>query len=228
MKTKNIDLIFQAKDDLNGKWLVAVVAFFVAILVMGGIPQIYPNYYVGDLIMVVIGGAFQLGIAIFSLSIVRKQEVHIEKIFEGFNNFLRATGVYFIQTVLMGTLPLTVIGAIYTHGGGMDLSSGYLILLLIATIMTLIAIIVLSCMYGMSFFILADNPNIDVIEVLTRSRKMMNGYKLKFFGLLLWSVLFVILGILALFIGLLFVMPVLYVAYAKFYEDIKGNNEVSE
>ncbi len=223
MKTKktNLDLILEAKEDLNGKWLVSIAAFFVAIFIIGAIPKILPDYHIGDCILAIIGGAIALGIAMFSLAIARKQHVRFMQIFDGFHNFFRAMGVYLLQTVLIATVPAMALGALFTYSYMSDLTTTNMLLAWIVGILIVIAMIVLSCMYGMSFFILADNPNIGVIEALTRSRKMMYGYKWKFFGMILWSILWVVLGMLALFVGLLFVVPVLYVAYAKFYEDIK-------
>ncbi len=220
MKTKktNLDLILEAKEDLDGKWLVSIAAFLVVLLAMGGLSKIYPEYYIGELILIIVGGAIGLGIVKFSLAIARKQDVQFMQIFDGFHNFFNAMKLYFVQTVLFATLPMAAITVIYSYG---KLNSGFSLLILLAIIVIGIVIIMLSLMYGMSFFILADNPNMGTIEVLTRSRKMMYGYKWKLFGMMLWSLLFGVLGMLALLVGLFFVIPVLYVAYAKFYEEIK-------
>ncbi len=217
----NLDLILEAKEDLDGKWLVSIAAFFVAIFITGAIPKILPDYHIGNCISIIVGGAITLGLAMFSLAIARKQHVRFMQIFDGFHNFFRAMGVYFLQTILITTVPAMALGALFTYSYMSDLTTTNMLLAWIVGILTVIVMVVLSCMYGMSFFILADNPNIDVIEALTRSRKMMYGYKWKLFGLMLWSLLFGGLGMLALLVGLLFVIPVLYVAYAKFYEEIK-------
>ena len=39
--------------------------------------------------------------------------------------------------------------------------------------------------YSMSYYILADNPGMAAMEVLDESKRMMEGYKMKYFRLML-------------------------------------------
>ncbi len=64
-----------------------------------------------------------------------------------------------------------------------------------------------------------------IIEVFTKSRKMMNGYKLKYIGMMLWFILFILAGALTLGIAYLFLIPLMNVVVAKFYEEVKANSE---
>ena len=72
----------------------------------------------------------------------------------------------------------------------------------------------------MTFFILADDNSIDAID---KSKIMMYGYKWKFFGLCVIFLVLVLLCVLTLGIGLLWLMPVIRVTFAKFYEEVKEN-----
>ncbi len=224
-RTNNFDLILQAKDALDGKWGVSVLAFLVVMLILGGVPRAFTTYYSGDILIAILGGAFQLGMAIFALRIVRKKEVRFVQIFDGFKNFFKAFGVYLLFAVLLSLLPSIFFGAVYYHQILTDFTAANSILLVGGFLVWLIVLVVFSCMYAMVFYILADNPEMGVIEVFTKSRKMMNGYKLKCFGMMLWFILFILAGALTLGIAYLFLIPLMNVAVAKFYEEVKANSE---
>jgi uncharacterized membrane protein len=75
--------------------------------------------------------------------------------------------------------------------------------------------------YSMSFFILRDNPDMKALDVITASRKMMNGYKWKLFCLHLSFIGWSLLCILSLGIGFLWLSPYIIQSMANFYEDLK-------
>lgn len=77
--------------------------------------------------------------------------------------------------------------------------------------------IVKSYAYGLVPFILADNPNIGYRRAVDLSNRMTRGHKFRIFVLDLSFLGWVILGILALFVGVLFVMPYIYATKAELY-----------
>ncbi len=223
-RTNNFELILQAKDALDGKWGVSVLAFLVVMLILGGVPSVLTTYYSGEILIAILGGAFQLGMAMFALRIVRKKEVRFVQIFDGFKNFFKAFGVYFLLEVLLYLLPRMFFGAVYRHEILTDFTSVKSIVLA-GGFVWFVLFIVFSSMYAMVFYILADNPEMGIIELFTKSRKMMNGYKLKYIGMMLWFILFILAGVLTLGVAYLFLMPLMSVAVAKFYEEVKANSE---
>ncbi|MFA6999492.1 MAG: DUF975 family protein [Candidatus Paceibacterota bacterium] len=150
----------------------------------------------GQVVSLLITGPFMLGASILFLSIARGQQAEVEQIFHGFNNFGKALLTYILM----------------------------IIFIILWSLLLIIPGIIASISYSMTFYILADNPSIGANEAIDRSKKMMNGYKLKMFGL---SLLFLLLGILCIFtlgIGFLWLYPYAQVTMAKFYEDIKDGN----
>lgn len=145
------------------------------------------------LLGLVIGGPLYLGIAIFSLNIARGKEAKIEQIFDGFQRFSTS----FIAYILM------------------------FIFIFLWMLLLIIPGIIAAISYSMTFFIIADDPGISPMDALSKSKKMMDGHKMRFFGLYLIFFLLTLLSALTLFIGLLWLMPFMYVTFAKFYEDIK-------
>ena len=142
-----------------------------------------------------IGGAFTLGISTFALAIARKEEAKLEMIFSGFNNFGKTLGLFllFILFVFLWSLLLIIPGYIA------------------------------AISYAQAFFIMSDDPNIGAMEAINKSKKMMYGYKWKYFCLGLRFIGWILLGVLTAGIGFFFIVPYLQISFAKFYEDVKAN-----
>lgn len=144
-------------------------------------------------VALIIGGPFVLGISVFSLAISRNKDARLEQIFEGFNNFGKALGAYLLM----------------------------LLFILLWMLLLIIPGIIAGISYSMTFFILADEPAIGAMEALDKSKKMMDGYKLKYFYLGLSFIGWALLCLLTLGIGFLWLIPYAQVSMAKFYDDIK-------
>ncbi len=193
MATPNSQIFNDARQDLSGKWGTAIVTFIVYIvvsMVAGFVPF-------GS---IVLGGPLALGIAIFSLHIVRRQEAATGDIFKGFDNF----GNSMLALLLVALF--TVL---------------WMLLLIIPGIIK-------AYSYSMTFYILADNPTMQPMQAVDRSMEMMDGYKLKLFTLQLRFMLLAILCIFTLGIGFFFLWPYASVTTAKFYEDLKAGQAQPE
>jgi uncharacterized membrane protein len=156
--------------------------------------------FVGPIASLIISGPFALGLAYFSLSISRNQNPKLENIFQGFNNFGTALGAYLLMIlfIVLWALLLIVPG------------------------------IIAAISYSMTFYIIADDNSIGAMEAIDKSKKMMDGYKLKYFYLGLRFIGWALLCILTLGIGFLWLMPYMQVSMAKFYDDVKANSLSAE
>lgn len=83
--------------------------------------------------------------------------------------------------------------------------------------------IVKAYAYRMVPYILADNPNIGYKRALELSNNMTRGQKFKMFVLDLSFIGWFILGMLALLIGVLFVIPYVNATYAELYVVLRQN-----
>jgi len=149
----------------------------------------------GPILSLLISGPFALGISIFSLAISRNENARLEQIFQGFNRFGVALGAYLLM----------------------------LLFVLLWMILLIIPGIVAAISYAMTFYILADDDSIGPMEAIDLSKKMMYGYKWKYFYLMLRFFGLAILCVLTLGIGFLWFMPYVQITAAKFYDDIKEN-----
>ena len=88
-------------------------------------------------------------------------------------------------------------------------------------ILLIIPGIILGLMYSQVYYILAEEPNIGVLEALKKSEKMMKGKKGQLFMLTLRAILYFFLGVFTLLIWWIWLFPRYNVAFAGFYEELK-------
>lgn len=168
---------------------------FLLYAVISAIPSNLP--IIGVVAPLILNGPFQLGLTKFVLSISRNSEPRIEQLFEGFNDFVRAMQAY-LQMILF---------------------------IVLWSLLFIIPGIIAGLSYSMTFYILADDPYISASDALKKSKTMMDGHKM---DLLLMSLSFLgwmLLCLLTLGIGFLWLMPYINVSIAKFYQDLKGDEE---
>ena len=197
MNTDNLTLMRASRDALKGKWGIAILTFFIYTLLTttSGTLRAHGSFLtLSSTLTLIIGGPLALGAAIFSLAIARGKEGSLGQLFDGFNHFATALVTYLLMLlyVFLWMLLLIVPGIIAALG------------------------------YSMTFYILADDPQIKPQDALKKSKSMMDGHKEKLFYLCLRFLLLAILCILTLGIGFLWLVPYVHVTMAKFYDDIKG------
>lgn len=83
--------------------------------------------------------------------------------------------------------------------------------------------IIKSYSYSQVPFILADNPNIGYGRAVELSKQMTHGQKFRIFVLDLSFIGWILLGLLALGIGVLFVQPYVNATKAELYLDLRRN-----
>jgi uncharacterized membrane protein len=153
---------------------------------------------VGGLATLLITGPLVLGMTIFSLSLSRNTGAKFEQMFEGFKKFGTALATYLLM----------------------------LIFIILWSILLIVPGIIAALSYSQTFFILADDGSVGGREAIRRSKKMMDGYKWKYFCLQLRFLGWALLSILTLGIGFLWLLPYIQVSQAKFYDDLNSSPEI--
>lgn len=109
-----------------------------------------------------------------------------------------------------------------------DFGRSVLLNLLIAVFVTLWSLLLIvpgiikAISYSMSFYIMADNEDMDALEALNESKRIMEGHKWEFFVLMLSFILWGLLGIITCGLAFIYVAPYTNVTVANFYNRIKG------
>lgn len=194
MNTPNKILMQNARETLKGKWKLAIKVTLVYIVIQILLGFLSKVTNLTPLISFVINAPLALGLAIFWISFSRNNNPNLDQIFEGFESWGRAIKAQLLTTIFT----------------------------LLWTLLLIIPGIIAALSYSQIFYILSEDKNIGINDAIEKSKKMMYGYKWKFFRLQLRFIGWALLCILTLGIGFLWLIPYIQVTAAKFYDDIKG------
>jgi len=142
-----------------------------------------------------ISGPMILGYAMFCISLFRKRETSPAEVLYGFERFVKSFGLYIVISLFIFLWALLLI----------------------------IPGIIAAYRYSMSFYILADNPDMGIMEALNRSKIMMRGNKWKLFCLNLSFIGWAILCVLSFGVGFLWLIPYVEVSIIAFYDIANGS-----
>jgi uncharacterized membrane protein len=143
---------------------------------------------------VVLAGPFEVGLAGICLAFVRGSEKpSINNLFDGFRQFLGAFVAYLLTVIF------TILWALLLIVPG----------------------IIAAIRYSQVFYILKDNPELDGLEAINKSKQMMNGHKGEYFVLLLSFFWWFLLGCITLGIAFVWIGPYISLTLANYYEELK-------
>jgi len=188
----NRDLVEKTKPILKDSYVQVFFCLVLASILPQIITSVSPQNLILNLLAVCLAGYIQLGIAVFSLDVYNKGEVSFTTIFSRFNDLKPIIFIIILTiAIALGFILLVIPG------------------------------IILALMYSQIFFILADDPDIGIIEAFNLSEKMMRNNKWQLFMLNLEAFLYFFAGIFTLFIWWVWLLPRYSIAYAGFYEELK-------
>lgn len=227
--TPNQTLRAEARDTLAGNWGTAVLVTFLKFLVIQ-VCQFVP--FAGVFIQYIIGGPLELGNIRYFMSLYRDEGPDVGTLFQGFSQFLRGLGLYFLVAIIVGLASLAAaapgIAMILMAYDGNTLhpeeSPLFMLGIFAAAIPATILSIYLSLRYALVYYIANDVPDLGVVSVLKQSSQLMDGFKGKLFMLYLSFIGWHILGALALGIGVLWSITYMQTAIAAFYDDLQTEN----
>ncbi len=201
-----------ARGMLNGIWFRAAVFTLIAI-VLGSFSYTTINIgsiglgksitigFISGLIGIFISAVTNWGYAatFYDMSMNGKN-LEFADLFQGFRNYWKVVGLQFMINLFTALWALLLI----------------------------IPGIIKGYSYAMAPFILKENPEMNVMDAISESKRMMLGHKGSLFYLHLTFLGWIVLGILSFGIGLLFVTPYIQAAEAEFYKSLKPVNYHSQ
>ncbi|WP_296647966.1 DUF975 family protein [Romboutsia sp. 13368] len=189
-----------AKKQLQNHWGLSIGAIIVCMLI-SLIPELL--VYIDPesaaiailitIISLVIAGPIAIGQCKFFINLSNRENPKISDLWFGFRNILRALGV----TLLVGIA--VFIGAIFLIIPG----------------------IIVSFMYSQVYYIMAEHPEMSVIECLKESSRIMKGHKMELFILELSFIGWIILTVITFGIAGLYVLPYYSATLSNYYLTIK-------
>lgn len=191
------EIRLEARNRMQGLWGTCVPIWLIYLLIMMVPGFVIKSYPVQFIISLLLGGPLTYSISKIFLRNYHHEQVDIGQLFEGFNEFTRVFTAYAL--IMLYTILWSL-------------------LLIIPGIMAALG-------YTMTWFIMAENPEMQATEAMRQSKEMMMGHKAELFWLGFSFIGWMILSIFTMGIGLLWLESYIYTSIVIFYYKIKGGEE---
>lgn len=197
----------QAKRQLTNRWALAVCTILVANILTGLLTSnktLLDNNlgYLSisfSLLYLILGGVITAGKCRFLLNMtLDKDTAMFTDLFSQFNIFLKTLALNLLMTLIIS----------------------------VGLFFLIIPGIVISYMYSQSFYILVENPEMDVTDCMAASRKLMVGHKWELFYLHLTFIGWLLVGALTFGIAYLWIKPYFDLTCTNYYLSIKSNQAI--
>ncbi|RYL92144.1 DUF975 family protein [Sporolactobacillus sp. THM7-4] len=206
------DIKKEARQSLAGYWAIGALLTFLVFLIdtvlpsileivtSGGLNQWLDDqtplsvYYIEWIYSILLIPLY-VAVLWFYLSLVRSKEPGIVHVFTIYNDW---------------KLSLKMIRASILMG----------IFVVLWSLLLVIPGVIKGFSYSQTLYILRDHPEYSVLEAITESRKLMNGYKAKYFLLNLSFIGWAILAAIPALIGYLWFVPYFIASLSAFYNKL--------
>ena len=228
---------FYAKMKLSGNWGIAIAAMLAvgAVNLVGNIlaVKLFPGDTVLPLVLSeifvfvvsLIGMIFSTGYSYMLLNICRGREYKLGNLLYMFHNQPDRVLVAGLVVALLNALaqiPLYYVTYMVDTGSTIEGMLHWYQLLLGAWLIAMVLGVILTVPFALTFYFLADNPEMGGIEALKVSMHAMKGHIWQYLMLELSFVPLFFLSILTLYIGLLWLVPYMQFSETAFYMYVTG------
>lgn len=195
------ELKAKAKSDLQGRYGEAIKLMLIYFLISFGCSFIVVflglnqenTEILSDIISIVVTGLLYFGYYSFFLKISRNEEVTYNELFKRADLFLPC-------------IAIMILTSIFTF---------------LWSLLFIIPGIIASISYSMVYFVALDNPDLSAMEVIKKSKDIMQGHKMDYFILALSFIGWSIVAIFTFGILVFWLTPYIEVTFANFYNEIK-------
>lgn len=206
------ELKASAKSKLGGKWGPVIGIFLIYFIIILGTSYLDEWNQFMFIPMIIITGPISLSITRIALNISEgKGAPKVSELMYGFKYFTKAMGVYVISMISNFAI---------VFAGLINGPLGAILMLILA-----IPIIILTLMFSQIIYVLADNPEISVIDAAKESCRLTKGYKFEIFVLGLSFIGFILLSVITLGLLLVWLMPYMEVTFSELYLYLRERGE---
>lgn len=203
------DFRIAARAKMTGKWATLALVTFIVSLILGICTSSYTTISsgsfttvcftsLGTIAALVLNGPFELSQNKIALNVMRGKDVTIEMTFDGFKNFVNAFLLNLINSIFI----------------------------FLWSLLFIVPGIIKELSYSMSFYLLADNPELTQDQAREKSIEMMDGNKWRLFCLRISFIGWYLLCLITCGILLFWVIPYVKCAEAEFYRDLIKEQDV--
>lgn len=178
---------------------------------------------IGSLLVSLVSVLLEVGLCQIHLQIARKEKTSILEIFYPFKNRPDKFLGYSVLIMLV-SMACTLPGTLVTLLSSMALETSFAMigLVLVGSILLGVGCVILLIFmlaWGLTPYILLDNPSMSVLKAMKLSSQLMKGNKCRLFTLYLSFLGWILFSLLTFGIALLWILPYINQTLAWFYLD---------
>ena len=226
-----------AKKTLSGNWGVSIAGMLAvaAVSFVGSIlsVELFPGDTMFSLVLgqifsfifALIAIVFRTGYDYMLLNEARGKEFSLGNILYMFHNQPDHVLVAaFIVSVIdmIAQIPFYYVVYMKDPGSSLEQQIAWVQLTMAMFVLSLVLNVVLTVPFVLAFYLLVDNPDMSGIEALKMSAHLMKGNIWKYWFMMLSFVPLLILSVFTMYIGLLWLLPYMYMTETAFYMDVMG------
>ncbi|WP_353892711.1 hypothetical protein PRVXH_002080 [Proteinivorax hydrogeniformans] len=193
-----------------GLLIGCVVLAFLASLITGGL---YDIYIIGYVLSIVVSAIFEVGLINISLKAAKQEKARFEDLFAK----IELIGSVILVNIMIFSVVVLLLFVTALLIDTANMASPFLSLIAGAAMLGITLYIIIGFVFAT--YIIVDKEE-GPIGAITKSYKMMQGVRLKVFGLFIVVGLINILGLLAFVLGLLITIPAAFVILSVAYQTI--------
>lgn len=182
-----------------------------------------------QLLLVLYQAVMQFGYTSYTLRLARNEAPGFANLFDGFAKFLRVLwmnlliGIFMVLRVsVMVLVPVFALIYVATLFLGDVMVLIVLVYGRVMAAVIIMMIVAVGLRYMLSSYFLLDDPSCTARGAIRRSKRVMKGWKMEAFSLLLSFCGWLLLGLLTAGILFVWVLPYLHATVANFYDCVTG------
>lgn len=190
-----VEIKQQAKEQLKGNvWMLFLCALVMSLIATAAIMVSAFIPIIGSLVATfLVVGPLSYGLYVIYLNVTYGERPEVGTLFDGFKNYGPVVLLY-------------VLISLFTF---------------LWSLLLIVPGIIKGLSYSMSYYILAENPNMTANEALNESKAIMDGHKADLFVLALSFIPWILLCCITLGIAYIYVIPYMQLTITNFYHKIK-------
>ncbi len=213
--------------DKYGTLILANIIIFAIQIFISGITTVSTSgkliiFVINQIITLIVNillGVLVSGKAYLYLNLVYSQTISASDIFFGLKQQPQKAVIIqalFVIVDFLVSLPASILLFFTRQSSTITIYFSVLVFLILGVVVDLYV----SLTYSQSFFLLHDFPERSAKELLTTSRKLMTGNRLRLLWLYISFIPIYILGVITLFVPLLWVSVYRYATVTAFYQNL--------
>lgn len=237
-RMKREKLKSKARKNLKGNYtplVLSTMVFVIAYLIGNILDLLLGVHYLANLFLVVTSMILMMGYIDSIMKVSRGKKIEFENLFKHTHLGLKYTVLMLIVALLISLLTLLLaislksMQTIVVNIAEINIFL-YIFLVIMGSLLSIaifLFMVYLLVSFSQVYFILRDEPEAKIGDILSKSFDMLDGYRVKYIVLGLSFIGWMVLGLFTFGILYLWIVPYMMVVMANFYYELKNKYSYS-